>query len=542
MRKTLALFLCVALFAALFVSVPASAASVSTDEAVGTLSALGLLLGGGEGFELERSATRAEAAVMLLRLLGLYGAAEAAALESPFQDAGWADAYLGYAYDAGLVKGRTDSYYGSGESVSARDYVTMALRALGYTEDEDFTYWTSLAFSDAIGLTHGEYAAGGEFIREDMALISYTALTLRPKGTADRLIDVLCLNGTVSPEALKQTRLASAVNAGKTARTAAEVYELTSSAVFLLETYKTEEALEKNSVSGRGSGFFVAGDGVAVVCYHELDNVSYARVTTTDGRTFELTGVLYYDVDRDLAVIRVSRTDSDGKAVRFFPYLDLGDSDAVGVGDTVYSVSNPLGDMAVDSLSNGVIANRSRNLYVEEYPFLQHTAPTSTGSSGGPIMNAYGEVIGYVYGSYARGELLELAVPVNALKGVDMTGEGTPLYEVCAAEREKKAAAVITADKREISVEVGQTQDILISSDCPGLLAVTCATEMWDVVDIGWGDFETLQSCFLKVTGLSAGEAMLKLTFSSGYGNEDAELTIHVTVTGGEEEEAEADK
>ena len=536
MRKTLALFLCAALFAAFFVSVPASAASVSTGEAVETLSTLGLLLGSDGSFELERPATRAEAAVMLLRLLGKYAAAEAAAVKSPFTDAGWADIYLGYAYDAGLVKGRTDNYYGSGESVSARDYVTMALRALGYVEDEDFTYWTSLAFSDAIGLTHGEYAAGGEFIREDMALISYTALTLRPKGAEKRLIDVLCLDGAVPTEALKQTRLASAVNAGKAARTAAEVYELTSSAVFLVETYETEEDLEKNTVSSRGSGFFVTSDGVAVLCYHELDGAAFARVTTTDSRSFDLTGVLYYDVDRDLAVVRVSRTDSDGKAVRFFPYLDLGDSDAVGVGDVVYSVSNPLG-MALDSLSNGVVSNRSRSLYVQDYTFLQHTAPTSRGSSGGPIMNEYGEVIGYVYGSYVDGELLELAIPVNALKGVELTGEGTPLHEVCAAEREKKAAAVITAEESELTVEVGETREVLVSSDCPGLLRVSCKTEQWDIVDIEWGDFVTLQSCILKVTGLSAGEDKLSITFSSGHGNKDAEVAIRVTVTGGEAEE-----
>lgn len=536
MKKTLALILCAALFASLFI--PASAASVSTGEAVDTLSTLGLLLGGDGGLELERSATRAEAAVMLLRLLGLYGAAEAAALKSPFLDAGWADAYLGFAYDAGLVKGRTDTYYGSGESVNARDYVTMTLRALGYVENVDFTYWTSLSFSDAIGLTHGEYAGDGNFIREDMALISYTALTLRPKGADKRLIDVLCLDGAVTAEALKQTRLASAANAGRTAHTAAEVYELTSSAVFLVKAYETETDLEKNIGLRTGSGFFVTGDGVAVMCYHELDDVSFARVTTTDGRSFDVTGVLYYDVERDLAVVRVSRTDTEGNTVRFFPYLDLGDSDAVGVGDTVYSVSNPLGS-ALDTLSNGVISHRDRILHVEEYPFLQHTAPASQGSSGGPIMSAYGDVIGFVYGSYGSGEMLELAVPVNALKGIEMAGEGTPLNEVCAAQREKKAAAVITTEETEISVGVGETREIVISSDCPGVLSVLCNTDMWDVVDCVWGNFITLQSCILKVTGYTAGDTYLRITFAPGYGNKDAELAIHVTVTDGEEGTAE---
>lgn len=534
MKKTLALILCAALFAALFV--PVSAASVSVDEAAGTLSTLGLLLGGGDGLEMERSATRAEAAVMLLRLLGLYDAAEAAALESPFFDAGWAGPYLGFAYDAGLVRGRTGTYYGSDESVSARDYVTMALRALGYVENVDFTYWTSLSFSDAIGLTHGEYEGEGKFIRGDMALISYTALTLKPKGGDRRLIEVLCMDGAVTAEALKQTRLASVSNAGRSAYTAAEVYELTSSAVFFLKTFKTEDELEHNLPSSVGSGFFVTGDGVAVMCYHELEDALFARVTTTDGRIFDLTGVLFYDVERDLAVVRVSRTDTEGNTVRFFPYLDLGDSDAAGVGDTVYSVSNPLG-RAMDTFSSGVVANRGRTLYAEEYPFLQHTAPTSQGSSGGPIMNAYGEVIGYVYGSYANGELLELAVPVNALKGIELTGEGMPLREVRAAQREKKDAAVITADETEITVAVGEMREILISSDCPGVLSVLCDADMWDIVDLAWGDFVTVHSCILKVIGYAAGETDLRITFAPGYGNEDAELTIHVTVTGGEAEE-----
>ena len=154
-------------------------------------------------------------------------------------------------------------------------------------------------------------------------------------------------------------------------------------------------------------------------------------------------------------------------------------------------------------------------------------------------MNAYGEAIGYVYGSYASGELLELAVPVNVLRGIDLTGEGTPLHEVCAAEREKKAAAVITAEETELTVEVGETREILISSDCPGLLGVSCQTERWDIVEIEWGDFVTLQSCILRVKGLSAGEEELSITFSPGYGNGDAELIIPVTVTGGEEAETE---
>ena len=526
-RKILVWILCAAMFAAL--CFPVSAARVTANEAIGTLEALGLVRGSGNGFEPERSATRAEAVVMLLRLLGREQTALDAALHSDFEDAGWADAYLAYAQREGLVHGISDTVFGSGNAVAARDYVTMTLRALGYADGADFTWGECLAFSDDIGLTHGEYGPEGDFLREDMALVSYTALTLKMKDSDLRLIESLYLRGAVSAEALKQTRLAGAANAGKTVYSAAEIHEMSASAVFFVEVYRTEEDLENGRPGATGSGFLVAPDGVAIMSYHELDGFEFANATLTDGRTFAIDEVLFYDPQRDAAVVRLSKTDAEGNAIRFFPYLDVGDSDAVGTGDVVYTESNPLG--LIDSISGGLVSNRSRVVDDPAYPCIQITAPISSGSSGGALLNAHGEAIGIIFASYTRGQSLNLAVPVNCVRDVDRNGAGISVAEVCGIENEKKAAAVITAETTEITLQPEEQIELVIATDCPGQAGLQYHINETGVVTCEWGDYLTKQSVVLTLTGVAEGSTTVDITFAEGYGNEEAVLTLTVTVT-----------
>ena len=525
-KKILSTLLCAVLLAGL--CLPVSAAHVTASEAIGTLETLGLVRGTGNGFEPEKSATRAEAAVMLLRLLGKESAARSAGLSSPFRDGGWADAYLAYAYREGLVKGVTDTRFGASSAVGARDYATMTLRALGYEEGTDFTWNNCLTFSDKIGLTHGEYNATGEFLREDMALISYTALTLHLKNSQRKLIESLYLNGAVTAEALKKTRFAGAVNAGKTAYSPEDVYEMSVSSMFFVEVYETEENLEDGKPDATGSGFLISPDGVALMCYHELEDAAYARATLLNGQCFDVTGVLYYDSASDAAVVRLSQTDTEGNTMRRFPYLDLGDSDAVSVGDVVYVVSNSLG--LIDSFSTGLLSNRSRVIYDPAYPLLQISTPFTSGGSGSPLLNAYGEVIGIMFATFVQWDEMHLAVPINEIREVDLSGAGIPVTEVLEIENGKKAAAVLTAEQTDITLEVGEEKEIVISTDCPGQAGMRYAIDDTHVVRCEWGDFLTKQSIALQLTGVSAGSATVTITFSDGYGNSDASLELNVTV------------
>lgn len=532
MKKILSLFLALTLIVALGAA-PASAAFVSGTEAVSALETLGLVRGTGAGFEPERPATRAETAVMLLRLLGLEDEAEESELPCPFYDAGWAASYLAFAADRGLVQGRTRWYFGRDDAVTARETAVLLLRALGYIDGEDFTWETALAFSDSIGLTHGEYTAAGEFLREDLALLCCTALSLPPKGGGETLIESLYLRGKVSGAALAATRFAGAVNAGKTPLTAAEIYARSASAVLFVEVYDSAEALEEDERYATGSAFFVTGDGVALMTYHELDGAYAARVTTAEGKRYDVTGVLYYDSFRDVAAVRVSRESIDGETVRFFPYLDLGDPDALAPGDALYTVSNP--QRLTGSVSDGVAAAVRRVVDDPAYPCIQTTAPISGGSSGGPLFDRFGVVVGIIYASYTNGQNLNLAAPVDCLNGVAFTGEGTPLPEVLETENAKKAAAQLATDETELTLRVGEKRELIIRNDCPGQANMEYTIGDTDVISCAWGEFVTKQSCRLTVTGAGEGESELTVRFAGGDGNEEAELVISVTVLPGED-------
>ncbi|MDD6188917.1 MAG: S-layer homology domain-containing protein [Clostridiales bacterium] len=111
---------------------------------------------------------------MLVRLLGKEEAAQKGAWTTPFTDVpNWAKPYVGYAYANGLTEGISNTLFGSQELVTVSQYLTFVLRALGYESDRDFKWDTAWELSDKIGLTEGEYTGEGEFLRGDLAIISY---------------------------------------------------------------------------------------------------------------------------------------------------------------------------------------------------------------------------------------------------------------------------------------------------------------------------------------------------------------------------------
>ena len=362
-----------------------------------------------------------------------------------------------------------------------------------------------------------------------MALVSYTALTLCHKEREKPLIELLYLDGAITESQLLKTRLSSAVNAGKRVFSASEIYERCSSAVILVEAYETEEDLAADKPMKSGSGFLIRADGVAVMSYHQLEGASYATATMTDGRCFAVSGILYYQPERDVAVVRISSTDSEGTDVRFFPIQTWGDSDSIAAGETVYTVSSPLG--LTDTITGGLVSNRSRVVDDPLLPCIQFSAPISHGSSGGPLLNAYGEAIGVLYASYVNGQNLNLAVPLNSVREVDLDAEGVPLSEVCAAEKEKKASAQITAEADHLTLRVGEERDILISSDCPGHPMYQFIIDDPSIIHCEWQSFLTRKAVPIRVRGAAAGETSVVINFSDGYGNEDAAVSILVTVT-----------
>ena len=156
---------------------------------------------------------------------------------------------------------------------------------------------------------------------------------------------------------------------------------------------------------GQGSGFFVSKDGLIVTNYHVIAEGSSAVVKFPDGAFYVVDGVLASDKARDVAVIKAHGQN--------FKTLPLGNSDRVQVGEEVVAIGNPLS--LESTVSNGIVSG-IRAVKEEGGKFLQITAPISPGSSGGPLFNMAGEVVGITTMYLKGGENLNFAIPINDAK------------------------------------------------------------------------------------------------------------------------------
>jgi V8-like Glu-specific endopeptidase len=161
---------------------------------------------------------------------------------------------------------------------------------------------------------------------------------------------------------------------------------------------------DKGKPIAQGTGFVVSPDGVIVTNYHVISEGSSAIVKLPDGTAFAVDGVVASDKARDVAVIK-----THGKT---FQTLTLGNSDRVQVGEEVVAIGNPLS--LESTVSNGIVSGI--RVVKEEGKYLQVTAPISHGSSGGPLFNMSGEVVGITAAILEGGENLNFAIPINEAK------------------------------------------------------------------------------------------------------------------------------
>jgi S1-C subfamily serine protease len=157
----------------------------------------------------------------------------------------------------------------------------------------------------------------------------------------------------------------------------------------------------------QGSGFLISKDGHVVTNYHVIENGSSAVIKFPDGAFFAVDGVLASDKNRDVAIIK-----AHGNS---FKALTLGNSDRLQVGEEVVAIGNPLS--LESTVSNGIVS-AIRTVEDEGGKFLQITAPISPGSSGGPLFNMAGEVVGITTSHLVGGQNLNFAIPINDVKSV----------------------------------------------------------------------------------------------------------------------------
>ncbi|KKT22256.1 MAG: Protease Do [Candidatus Nomurabacteria bacterium GW2011_GWF2_43_8] len=177
-----------------------------------------------------------------------------------------------------------------------------------------------------------------------------------------------------------------------------------------------QNGTEKKEVGG-GSGFFVSSDGLIVTNKHVVDqkNVEYT-VFTNDGKKHGAT-VIARDPVLDIALIKI-----EGSG---YPFLSLGNSDSLEVGQSVIAIGNALGEFR-NTVSVGVVSGLARSITAGDNSgksevldhVIQTDAAINPGNSGGPLLNLRGEVVGVDVAIVQGSQNIGFALPINSVKGV----------------------------------------------------------------------------------------------------------------------------
>ena len=168
-----------------------------------------------------------------------------------------------------------------------------------------------------------------------------------------------------------------------------------------------------------GSGVIVDPSGLVVTNHHVIEGMTEVKVALSDHREFEAKIVLR-DPRSDLAVLKI-------KSDETFPVLELGDSDAIEVGDFVIAIGNPFG--VGQTVTQGIISALARTQAgISDYGFfIQTDAAINPGNSGGALVDLAGRLVGINSAIYSRsgGSMgIGFAIPVNMVKGVVEAAKG----------------------------------------------------------------------------------------------------------------------
>lgn len=182
-----------------------------------------------------------------------------------------------------------------------------------------------------------------------------------------------------------------------------------------------------------GTGFVIDPSGVVATNLHVVAATDRITVKLLDGTTIKVEEIVAVDPSHDLALLRIARPNP-------IPALRLGDSAQVAAGDPVLAIGNPLGVLDY-TVSDGLISS-VRELE-PGLTLLQISAPISQGSSGGPLFNAAGEVIGVSTAVFTEGQNLNFGVPSNYVAALAKAPRPMSVADFAAATRPKLPEIVV---------------------------------------------------------------------------------------------------
>ncbi len=228
---------------------------------------------------------------------------------------------------------------------------------------------------------------------------------------------------------------------------------------------------------GLGSGVIVSADGSILTNFHVVDGAEKIVVQMSDNKTYDAK-IVGTDQPSDLAVLKIEGAN--------FPFLNLGNSDNVRVGDVVLAIGNPLG--IGQTVTAGIISAKGRRTGLSGdgqsfEDFLQTDAPINRGNSGGALVNLTGELIGINSQILSSGQSggsigIGFSIPSNMAKSV--------MEQLLANGRVRRGMLGIniqniTAEVAQ-SLELKDTKGVIVSNVRPGSAAEKAGVKRGDIV------------------------------------------------------------
>jgi len=178
----------------------------------------------------------------------------------------------------------------------------------------------------------------------------------------------------------------------------------------------SQSAPQGKQTIGGGSGFIISADGMILTNKHVVDQegVEYT-VVTNDGKQYPA-NVLARDPSNDIAIVKIEAAN--------LPVAELGDSDALQIGQTVIAIGNSLAQYQ-NTVTKGVVSGLARNITAggggaseRLEDVIQTDAAINPGNSGGPLVNLGGQVVGVNTAIDQEGQLVGFSIPINSVKSV----------------------------------------------------------------------------------------------------------------------------
>ncbi|MBQ8589682.1 MAG: trypsin-like peptidase domain-containing protein [Firmicutes bacterium] len=280
-------------------------------------------------------------------------------------------------------------------------------------------------------------------------------------------------------------------------------------------------------VQGIGTGFIVDEAGYVLTNSHVVNDGQTRTLTVslTDGR--EVAGtVLWNDTALDLAVVKIEADNLQA--------AELGDSDEIAIGQYAGAIGNPMSMDFSRSFTQGVISGLNRTITVTDGAkqttmenLIQTDATINSGNSGGPLLNAKGQVIGINSAKMTTAEGLGFAIPINTampiVKEIQSKGEFTKAY--IGISGMDLSTYLANYPQRDFGVKQG----VLIAEVTPGMGAEAAGLKSYDVItEINGEPVTGMNSLNTQLVKFRPGD-----TIEVTYYRDGTPRTVDVTLTVG---------